>query len=200
MNKKPDAPAIVSAANAIERDLTRLEELSRSVEKMKLSTEKDIERARRTLQEALAQQETLANGLRVLGETMVQMQQRQQVAVERLAARAVDIQSQATRVGEHMTRFAELGTKAAEATRILQSLPPPYGSGDASLAQGTEAPVQLSKVEELLGALVDECRALSTSADLAELDEIAREAHTLRQRIESARARLNSLLRAQQPN
>jgi chromosome segregation ATPase len=198
MTKRPDAPEIVNAASAIERDLARLEELSRSVEKMKLTNEKSIDRARRTLQDALAQQEALATGLRVLGEAMVHMQQRQQVAVERLAARAVEIQNQAARVSDHMTRFAELGSKAAEATRMLQELPAPYGSGEASQAQSSDPPVQLVKIEELLGALADECKALTSSADIAELEEISREAHSLRQRLESARARISSLLRARQ--
>jgi hypothetical protein len=195
MTKKEESPEIVTAANAIERDLARLEELSHSVEKMKLTNEKSIDRARRTLQEALAQQEALATGLRVLGEAMVHMQQRQQVAVERLAARAVEIQNQAARVSEHMTRFAELGAKAAEATRMLQELPPPYGAGDPALAQNADPPAQLLKIEELLGALADECKALTASADMSELGEISREAHSLRQRLEAARARINSILR-----
>jgi hypothetical protein len=196
MAKKDDAPEIVNAANAIERDLARLEELSRSVEKMKLTNEKSIDRARRTLQDALAQQEALAEGLRVLGEAMVHMQQRQQVAVERLAARAVEIQNQAARVSEHMTRFAELGSKAAEATRMLQELPPPYGAGDPSQAQNADPPAQLMKIEELLGALADECKALTSSADVSELGEISREAHSLRQRLEAARARIAIILRS----
>jgi hypothetical protein len=198
MTKKPEAPEIVNAAGAIERDLARLEELSRSVEKIKLTNETSIDRARRTLQDALAQQEALATGLRVLGEAMVHMQQRQQVAVERLAARAVEIQNQAARVSEHMNRFAELGGKAAEATRMLQELPAPYGSGDAAQAGSGDPPAQLMKIDELLGALADECKALTASADIADLDEISREAHSLRQRLDSARARIGSLLRARQ--
>jgi hypothetical protein len=126
---------------------------------------------------------------------MVHMQQRQQVAIERLAARAVEIQNQAARVSEHVTRFAELGSKAAEATRMLQELPPPYGNGDKDQASA-EPPAQLMKIEELLGALADECKALTASADMAELDEISREAHSLRQRLESARARIGSILNA----
>ena len=142
-DQEEETAEIVNAASAIERDLARLEELSRSVDKMKLTNEKSIDRARRTLQEALAQQEALATGLRVLGEAMVRMQQRQQTAIERLAARAVEIQNQAARVGEHMTRFAELGNKAAEATRMLQELPPPYGAGDPAQASTADPPAQL---------------------------------------------------------
>jgi hypothetical protein len=79
---------------------------------------------------------------------------------------------------------------------MLQELPAPYGSGDAAEAASADPPAQLMKLEELLGALADECKALTASADIAELDEISREAHSLRQRLDSARARISSILRA----
>jgi DNA repair exonuclease SbcCD ATPase subunit len=194
VKKADDVPEIVQAAEAIERDLQRLEDLSRSVGKMRLDGEKSIGRAGRTLQEALQQQEQLAAGLRVLGEAMMHMQARQQAAVQGIADRAVEIQAQAARVAEHMERFAALGTKAAEATQLLQGLPAPYGAGAlADNAPPTDAPAQLMKVETLLGALSDEAKALAASADLADLGEISREASSLRQRLDSARARIGSI-------
>ncbi len=56
------------AAEAVERGLARLEELSASVCKMRLHSEKSIARATRELEEALAQPERLADGLRRLAE------------------------------------------------------------------------------------------------------------------------------------
>ena len=196
--KKPDVPEIVQAALTIEQDLKRLEELSRSVQGTRLNNEKNIGRAGRTLQEALQQQEQLAASLRVLGEAMQHMQQRQQVAVEVLGARALDIQQQANRLADHMERFAALGTKAAEATQLLQDLPPPYGSGstDAATVIQNGGPAQtLAKIETLLLALADEAKALAASADDADLSELSKEAGSLRQRIDSARGRIAELAR-----
>jgi hypothetical protein len=195
MVKKDDVPEIMQAAESIERDLQRLEELSRSVGKMRLNSEKSIARAGRTLQEALQQQEQLAAGLRVLGEAMMHMQERQQAAVQGIADRALEIQQQAAKVAEHMERFAALGTKAAEATQLLQALPAPYGAGPTAdngtaSAQGA---TQLTKIETLLEALSDEAKALAASADLADLSEISREASSLRQRLDAARARIGSI-------
>jgi hypothetical protein len=197
MFRKPDdVPEIIAAAEAIERDLQRLEDLSRSVGKMRLNSEKSIARAGRTLQEALQQQEQLAAGLRVLGEAMVHMQERQQAAIQGLAARAVEIQEQAGKVTDHMERFAALGSKAAEATQLLQALPAPYGSGRTTDgAPPADAPTQLMKIETLLGALAEEAKALATSSDLADLSEISREANSLRQRLDAARARIGSIAR-----
>jgi hypothetical protein len=197
VRKQDDAPEIIQAAEAIERDLQRLEELSRSIRKMRLNSEKSIARAGRTLQEALQQQEQLAAGLRVLGEAMVHMQERQQTAIAALASRAVEIQEQASKVTAHMEMFAALGTKAAEATQLLQMLPPPYGTGEpGENGAAVDPPAQLIKIETLLGALAEEAKALATSADLADLSEISREANSLRQRLDSARARIGSIARA----
>jgi len=197
VRKQDDVPEIIAAAEAIERDLQRLEDLSQSVRKMRLNSEKSIARAGRTLQEALQQQEQLAGGLRVLGEAMVHMQERQQVAIQALATRAVEIQEQTSNVTEQMERFAALGTKAAEATQLLQALPPPYGTGEPGEgAAPADAPAQLMKIETLLGALAEEAKALAASADLADLSEISREASSLRQRLDAARARIGSIARA----
>jgi hypothetical protein len=196
MTKKAEqVPEIMRAAETIERDLQRLEELSHSVSKMRLNSEKSIARAGRTLQDALQQQEQLAAGLRVLGEAMMHMQERQQVAVQAIAARAVEIQQQASKVAEHMQRFAALGTKAAEATQLLQAMPAPFGAGENAESQAADAPAHLLKIQTLLAALSEEAKALAASADLADLSEIAREASSLRQRLDAARARIGSLTR-----
>lgn len=191
--KAEDLAEIVQAAQTIEQDLVRLEELSRSVQNARLNTEKNIARAGRALQQALQQQEQLAGSLRLLGEAMVHMQQRQQAAIEALGARANDIQQQATHLSEHMLRFAALGTKAAEATQLLQDLP----VDDAGPDEGGRAAL-LVDIEAMLLSLSDEAKALAASADAADLTDVAKEASSLRQRIDSARGRIAQLARSQQ--
>ena len=70
---KGDVPELVAAAQTIENDQKRLEELARALQKTKLQTEKNINRAARELQEALGQQESLAVSLQALGQAMVRM-------------------------------------------------------------------------------------------------------------------------------
>jgi hypothetical protein len=197
--KKQELAELVQVADAIERDLARLEELSHSLGNLRLNNEKGIQRAGRTLQEALTQQEQLANGLRSLGEAMMHMQQRQQSAIERVAQRAHEIQAQVTKLTEHMTRFGALGAKASEATRILEALPPPYGAAQDVPDDG-ESPVEkLVHVEGLLASVAAEAKALASSAAEADLSDIERESTALRQRVDSARAQLALLAQARPP-
>src|SRR5262245_22151425 len=100
---------LVRCAEVVERELRRLEELSRSARHVKLSSEKNIARAARTLQQALEQQERLAEELRALGGAMLGMQARQEAAMNPLQVRANEIQARMERHAEHMQRFGALG-------------------------------------------------------------------------------------------
>ncbi|HEX2676915.1 MAG TPA: hypothetical protein VHM19_09755 [Polyangiales bacterium] len=196
MAKKDAQPELVEVASAIEEDLQHLEELSVSVTKLRLNTEKNIGRAARTLQEALQQQEQLAARLQLLGGAMLRMQQRQQQAINDLGARANEIQAQFTRLGEHMARFGELGKQAAEVTQMLQALPPPYGAGEASPERTAALPSDLLAVEQRLTTLSDDAKTLESSAEEADLSEVSKEAMSLRQRVDAARQRLGQIAKA----
>lgn len=193
--KKSDAPEIVQIAELIESELSLLEDAARQANNLRLHNERALEKAGRALQEGLKQQEALGAGLRAFSEAMGRMAQRQQVAIDKLAKRAHEIQAQMVRMAEHMERFAALGAKAAEATNILQALPPPYGSGAAPDSPSPGPPEELLKVDVLLAAVATEAKALAASADEADLSDVAREAGALRQRVDSARTQLALLSR-----
>jgi uncharacterized protein with HEPN domain len=191
----PPVPELVRAAAAIEQELQRLEDLTQSVRKMRLHTDKSIARAGRELEAALAQQEALARALRVLGEAMAHMQERQQATVESLRTRAIEIQQRTVRITEHMQRFARLGTQTAEVASVLQ--PSSASKGEDKSADATEADTlsKLVEAEQGLTALADEAKALATEAEAEDFTDIAREADAMKQRVQSTRHRLEALIR-----
>src|SRR5882724_6695637 len=81
---------LVNAAEALENELLKLEALSKSVRKLRLSSEKTITRAAKELSEALALRDGLAEGLQALAASMARMQARQSAALEPLAAFATE--------------------------------------------------------------------------------------------------------------
>jgi hypothetical protein len=196
--KKQDAPEIVQVAEAIERELCALEDAARAAQNLRLHNERSLEKAGKALQQALQQQEALAAGLQALTVAMGHMAQRQQVAINRLAERAREIQAQTERLTDHMNRFAQLGTKASEATRILQALPPPYGSGEPHDPPRSGPPEELLQVDVLLAVVATEAKELAHSAEEADLSDIAKEAGSLRQRVDAARTQL-ALLQQSRP-
>jgi hypothetical protein len=182
---------LTRCAEAVERELRRLEELSRSALNIKLSSEKNIARAARGLEQALEQQERLVKELRALGQAMLGMQARQEGAMVPLQARAPEIQSRMARHSEHMQRFAALGLKAKDAVGALLEL-----SSSGTGGQGAAGAALIINADERVRALIDETRALAEAAREDEFPEIAREAHALEQRVRSMRERLSDLLRS----
>jgi hypothetical protein len=171
-----ETPELVRAAEALEDELLGLETLSRSVRKIQLDSQKNIARAVKELNEALALPERIADGLRALAVAMQHMEARQQTAIESLAPRAEEIQARVTRLGEHMQAFGELGKAAGEITVMLQS-------------NGERAAV-IEHVEARLAEIDERARALFESARKDDFPEVAREADALKQRLGALRGKL----------
>ena len=182
---------LTRCAEVVERELRRLEELSRSARNIILSSEKNLARAARGLQQALEQQERLAVELRGLGEAMLGMQTRQENAMLPLQARALELQARMARHSEHMQRFGALGLKAKDAVGALVEL-----SSSGTEGQGAEGAALTINADEQVRGLIDETRAMAEAAREDEFPEIAREAHALEQRVRSMRERLAELVRA----
>ena len=192
MAKPPDQSSeLIRCAEVVERELRRLEELSRSARNIKLSSEKNLARAARGLQQALEQQERLAHELRGLGQAMLGMQTRQEAAMMPLQERALELQARMLRHNEHMERFAALGSKAKEVVAALVDI-----SAAANEAQGAQAASLLFDADQRISELVDEIRSMTEAAKGDEFPEIEREAHALAQRLTAARERLAELVRS----
>jgi hypothetical protein len=182
---------LTHCAEVVERELRRLEELSRSARNIILSSEKNLARAARGLQQALEQQERLATELRALGEAMLGMQTRQEAAMLPLQARALELQARMAQHSEHMERFGSLGSKAKEVLDVLIEI-----SSSGSDVPGARGAELLLDADERVRNLVDDIRAMTEAAKADDFPEIAREAHALQQRLQAARDRLSELARA----
>jgi len=173
-----DPSALVRAAASLETELLQLESISRAARKIPLTSEKNIVRAAKELEEALTLPDRLAAGLAALASAMATMQARQQAALEPLAAFAGEIQRRHQRLREHMQAFAALGSAAAEVSARIQS-----GEGDRSAV--------LSDVDAQLAKITADARALFDAAHAEDFPELAREADALKQRAASLRRRLD---------
>jgi chromosome segregation ATPase len=172
-----EASELVSAAEALESELLKLEALSKSVRKLRLSSEKTITRAAKELSEALALRDGLGDGLQGLAAAMARMQARQAAALEPLAAFASELQQRMLKLRAHMDSFGALGTAAGEVTSLLQ-------------AEDKERSVVLEQADAQLTKIADGARALFDAAHADDFPEVAREADALKQRVSALRRRL----------
>jgi hypothetical protein len=182
---------LIRCAEVVERELRRLEELSRNARNIKLGSEKHLARAARGLQQAMDQQERLAQELRALGQAMLSMQARQEAAMLPLQPRALELQARMARHSEHMQKFGALGTKAKDVLAALVEV----SSSDTN-TEGAHGAALLLDATQRIQTLVDEIRAMTEAAKADDFPEIAREAHSLEQRLQAAADRLSELARA----
>jgi hypothetical protein len=167
---------IVRAAQALEDEIVRLETLSRSVRKIRLSSDKALARAAAELNETLALPDQLAQRLREVAAALGRMQERQQAALAPLGAFAGELQQRARLFGEHMRCFGALGQAAGEVNAQLAA------------SQGDRA--GFARAEARLQELSEAARAVFEAARAADFPEIAREADVLKQRMSALRKRL----------
>ncbi|MBC8133622.1 MAG: hypothetical protein H7X95_11625 [Deltaproteobacteria bacterium] len=167
---------IERAAEALEDEIVRLEGMSRSARKISLNTDRNLVRAATELNEALAVPERMAQRLQAVARAMTTMQERQQAALERLAAFAVDVQQRTQLFGEHMQNFGALGKAAGEV--------------NAQLAASEGDHLALERADARLQEITEAARAVFEGARAADFPDIAREADVLKQRMAALRKRL----------
>jgi chromosome segregation ATPase len=171
---------LVAAAQALEEEIARLEMISRSARKIRLTSEKNIARAAAELNETLTLPDSLAERLQGVAAAMGRTQERQRAAIEPLAAFAVEIQARTKLLGEHMQRFGELGKAAGEVSAQLAA-----SAGDRPAF--AQAQARLQEISEGARSLFE-----ATRAD--DFPELAREADVLKQRMASLGKRLDPAL------
>lgn len=175
--------------------MIRFESLSRATRRVKLDTEKNIARAARDLQEAMAQRERLTGQLQKFGEAMSQMQSRQESAVTTLAEQALELQKRVASLSQRMDEFRALGAKASEIVQALRDL----GGESPRHSNGAVAPEALTPqdIDARFRQLLEDTKALLEAARAENFPDVASETDALRQRLQALRPRLEELLRAQ---
>jgi chromosome segregation ATPase len=169
---------IVGAAEALEDEIARLETLSKSARKIRLTSGKNIARAAAELNETLALPERLAERLQGVAKALARMQERQQAALEPLTAFAVEVQQRTQLLGEQMQRFDALGKAAGEINAELAA------------SQGDRAVI--ARAQARLLEISHAAREVFEAARAADFPEIAREADVFRQRMAALYDRLGS--------
>ena len=167
---------IVRAAEALEEEIVRLETISKSARKIRLTSGKNIARAAAELNETLALPERLAQRLQEVAAAMTHMQERQHAALEPLTAFAVEIQQRTQRLGEHMQSFDALGKAAGEVNEQLAA-----SQGDRAV---------LARAEARLREISEQARAVFEAARADDFPEVSREADVLKQRMAALGKRL----------
>lgn len=186
--KTPNGP-LAAAAAALESELRKYEETSAELEKITLTSEKTLQRARKVLEDCAAHQEKLATLLPEFAQAMQAAQAKQQECMDATARGTMRIKERFEDRMALLERVAALGQKAQDINGPVSAVVD--GTGERT-------PAELLKTLEEVGArteaVIAEAALVHEAAQGADWQDIARDTDALKQQLQSAR---NKILVAQ---
>ena len=179
--------ALLSSAQAFEEELRHLEDLATQLERGSLSSEKALSRAGTMLSEAGTIHERLGGTLAKLIAAVEGTGVRQHAALERVLAESQRVKTRHDEYRALMERFAALGLRAKEVNGPVAAVSAQKEAG----ASPDDLLHALNVVEELTDGVVQDAEAVAQAAKDGDWPEVARDAHALRQSMQSARNKVS---------
>ena len=187
-SKKADTP-LARAAAALEGELAEYEKFVAEVKRMTMTSDKAMHRAKALLEDCAAGEARMGERLQAFAAAMQEVQLRQQTCMSEALAAAERIQERVQNRAALLERFSALGDRARALNEPVEAL-----EGKEGEANAQDLLTTLSTVAALTEGVIAEAEALGQDAQGNDWQDIAREAATLKQQIQSAR---NKLLVAQ---
>ena len=168
---KADKPSeLAEAALALDHELRRFEDLAAQAGNLKLNTEKNLERATEALSRAAESQDRINTQVQKLVKAIGDARQTQESDAAVLMARAQEIAGRRKQFAEVLQRMGALGQMAKEVQELLKA-----------------GPGNLDEVQQRMQKVADDAAEIGQAAQSQEMEDLARQADTLRQQVLSAK-------------
>jgi hypothetical protein len=185
MNSREPTSPLLQAAEALEGELRALEALVAKAQKEPLTSQKNFERAARTLGGVNELEERLRGALSRMVEAIGEAGQRQQGALQALALRAQELEARFASYRELLALRDGLNTDGAKVNDTIRGLLTSGGLGAAV----PEALAELARVGET-------ARRLFAQAKERDFHDLAREADSVQQQLQAMHRKLARLSEA----
>jgi methyl-accepting chemotaxis protein len=171
---KADKPSeLAEAALALDRELRRFEELSGQAGKVKLNTEKNLERATEALSRAAESQDRIGFHVQELVKAVAAARQKQEADAAGLMARAQEIAARRAQFSELLKKMGGLGQMAKEIQELLKSEHRDVAEVLAGMEKVAEGAEEIERAAQEQG-----------------MEELARQAGVLREQVLAAKNKL----------
>jgi hypothetical protein len=177
---------LLEAAAALDQELRAYDELAREAKRLRVTSEKGLERAIRIVQESTGVNEAIQDKLRALVAQIEEARARQVESINVLLEAARTVQTRAEGHDALMRRFAALGESARHVNDLVGALSAKRNAG----ATETEVLAGLSEIQAQMATVAAEAEALTQRATEEDWPEVARQAEGIRQQVVSARNKL----------
>lgn len=161
---------LAEAALALDLELRRYDDLAAQAARVKLNTEKNLERATEALTRAAECQDRINGHVQKLVTAVAAARQKQEADAAALVARAHEIAARRQEFASLLQRMAGLGEAARELQELLKG-----------------GPGRLDEVQSRMQKVADDAGEIAQAAAQKEMEDLARQADVLRQQVLAAR-------------
>lgn len=186
---KDSGTKLTTAAEALEAELRRYEELAVSLEREHLDSEKNLRRAAQALGALHDSDTRLSAHVGALLAAIAAARERQQAHADSVQQSAERIRQRSETLMALLARWEALGRAATEINQLVQR-----AAGEARDSNGTERKPELGtafqEVDDRLTGLAEEAQNLATTAAAEHFPDLTRQAEGLRAQVLAARNKL----------
>ena len=180
-SKKPEPSTPLQAAVLrLDEELLRFEQLAQSAQKIQLTSERNLEKAARAINDAVESQRRVNDHIQLLIEAITAARTRHDEVAAGLVTTRDQVQARGERFQEQLGRFGALGKEAAEISGQVREL------GGLKDKPNAEVVALLTTVRERMAAVVSGAGALATEAEAESMEDLARQCDSLKQQVQSA--------------
>lgn len=169
MTKSGKSGELAEAAVLLDHELRRFEELAGQAGRVKLSSEKSLKTATEALQRAAESQDRISAQVQKLSAALVAARQQQEKDAAALMARAQQIAARRGEFAQVLEQMAALGQMAKE------------------VQEGLKAGADLGQIAERMQKVADDAAALQRAAEEKGIEDVARQAETMRAQVLAAK-------------
>ena len=188
----PEHSELTTAAQALEEELQRFEALAEALKKAPLDSQKNLERAAKSLHDVATLDERLSARVQTLVLAITSARERQQQQAQEVEARALALQSRTGLYQDLLTQYAALGQSAGSLNALMQTLAEEHRE-DPTPEQSAQSSLHFEELKGRMDEVVSTAQALTSLAEERDFSDLARQADGLRQQLLAARNKMNLL-------
>lgn len=182
--------ALATAAAGFEDELARYVEIVDELSKNPVNTQKGLVRAKHALEESAACEQRMSERIQALSEAMIASRTQQETCAAKTLEAAQRFKERSEQLGALMDRFCKLGEQA----RAVQE---PFSAAQAAQEGHVEPTVVISRLKEVatqIETIVVEAESIEKDAKASDFSDVARDAGSLRQQVQSTRNKVALVL------
>jgi chromosome segregation ATPase len=180
VTKSEAQTALSAAVQALDEELARFDQLAQAARRVPLTSERNLEKAARAINEAAESQKRVTEHIQRLIDAISSAREKHDATASELVQTRDLVQARGEQYQAQLTRFAALGKEAGEISAGVKAL------GELKGRPNGEVVAELTSIEERMSRVVDGATALSKETRGEAMEELSGQCDALKQQVQAA--------------